>query len=351
MESKHTIMSSARSIGVYAMDSESVSADSIGVYAVVPSESQAFGIHNHQADEEEVSGSVLRISEDIFCLEKLMEDAIELEEAAEDSDDDDVTAGPSSLFSHSQPGPTGISGNLLTEDDDGVAEPQSDYAVHLPRPSISHSQPSLSSYEIKRKKKNKAHSKANRRDKRGSVKMPHDVELRYKAQLKHVHLRNTIKSMFQTEKGRFSSTSYIGTNDPLAEKIRYKLKDLVGTGSRGFRLYKWDGKVAVPIFDASGRLIAVLVGCPDDENWEFVNVGAAQALEDARPQCSFSPKSLKHRRGTYPALSTGISIGNGQKTPSNLVNNDANQRVVEHLATLDPFKRLASFSTGEFVFR
>jgi hypothetical protein len=347
--------------------------DSIGVYAVLPSimssqseKSKARPSLNRKrkriADLEASDSflNALEIDEENtgFCFDRLLEEAIQREEDASD-DDDDATepeldnAGPSSWISHSQTSPSVISRNLITENDEDVAEPELDYAVHHPPPSISHYQPSLSARDVKIKKKSKTHSRVSRQRKRAAnrEKMPGDFDVRLKIQKKHVHVLRTITSTFQTEEGRFSSTSYIGTNDRSANKLRFILEDLAGPGSLGYRLYQWDGKIAVPITDGSGRVIAVLVGRPDDENWEVVHLSAAQALEDARPKRRFPPKSLNHRRGTYPALHSGVSIGNGQKRPSNLVNDAENEKVVEHLATLSPFKRLAGFSSGESVFR
>ena len=106
-------------------------------------------------------------------------------------------------------------------------------------------------------------------------------------------------------------------------------------------------RLPAPVIDQSGRVIAVLAGHPEAEDWEAVHLAAAQALEDARSASSFPSSSLEHRRGNFQALMTGVSIGNGQQQPSNLRNSRVNKKVVDELGNATPFQRLAGYSSGE----
>lgn len=74
--------------------------------------------------------------------------------------------------------------------------------------------------------------------------------------------------------------------------------------------------VAVPVLDNNGRVIAILAGRPKNEtesSWRTVHDEALQAMLWGQKQASFTNKQLSHRRGKYPALSTGASFGGGQK--------------------------------------
>lgn len=66
------------------------------------------------------------------------------------------------------------------------------------------------------------------------------------------------------------------------------------------------------IVDKDGRIIAVLVGRPNDPGWRAVHRSAHVALQSARTRCRFLKKSKQHHRGDFPALTVGISYGGGQ---------------------------------------
>lgn len=105
-------------------------------------------------------------------------------------------------------------------------------------------------------------------------------------------------------------------------------------------------RAAIPIIDASGRLIGVLAGFPGSVlEWLKVHQEASRALEDARHQSKDSGGDNNHRRGKFQTLLCGVLHGGGQQKPGNLDNNDVNRQLVEELNSLEPFKRLAGFAT------
>jgi 2-keto-3-deoxy-L-rhamnonate aldolase RhmA len=71
------------------------------------------------------------------------------------------------------------------------------------------------------------------------------------------------------------------------------------------------------IVDIEGRIIAILLGRPEDPEWDEVVRKAAAAFTRARrageASGAFRPQDLKHRRGSYAVLSTGVSLGGGQQ--------------------------------------
>jgi hypothetical protein len=68
--------------------------------------------------------------------------------------------------------------------------------------------------------------------------------------------------------------------------------------------------------DSEGRIVAVLVGQPDDPEWVYVIGDAVKVMQDVREQGAamdlFSDKSLNHRRGEFLAIPVGVSFGGGQ---------------------------------------
>ncbi|KAJ7602797.1 hypothetical protein DFH06DRAFT_1351030 [Mycena polygramma] len=71
------------------------------------------------------------------------------------------------------------------------------------------------------------------------------------------------------------------------------------------------------IVDAHGRIIAILLGRPEDPDWDDVVRDAAKAMERARragyASGAFRSKDTEHRRGRYAVLSAGVSFGGGQE--------------------------------------
>ncbi|KJA14108.1 hypothetical protein HYPSUDRAFT_150797, partial [Hypholoma sublateritium FD-334 SS-4] len=104
-------------------------------------------------------------------------------------------------------------------------------------------------------------------------------------------------------------------------------------------------RVTRAIVDKDGRVIAVLAGRPDDPNWTSVHRSAHSALQLARRRCRFPKKTRNHRRGSFPALSAGISFGGGQKLPGNLHHSKTNKKQLDRLLGHQSFKRIAGFGS------
>jgi len=70
------------------------------------------------------------------------------------------------------------------------------------------------------------------------------------------------------------------------------------------------------VLDKEERIIAVLVGQPDDPQWgDTINAAAEVMREVERLGGSmdlFTEKNLHHRRGEFLAIPAGVSFGGGQ---------------------------------------
>ncbi|KAJ6522122.1 hypothetical protein DFH09DRAFT_938563, partial [Mycena vulgaris] len=107
------------------------------------------------------------------------------------------------------------------------------------------------------------------------------------------------------------------------------------------------------ILDAHGRIIAILLGRPEDPDWDDVVRDAVKAMNRARragrASGAFRRKDINHRRGRYALLSTGVSFGGGQKRPGNLVNSPKRQKIINYLLRNKSLRRLAGFQSSGFA--
>ncbi|KAJ7486287.1 hypothetical protein B0H11DRAFT_1714182, partial [Mycena galericulata] len=101
------------------------------------------------------------------------------------------------------------------------------------------------------------------------------------------------------------------------------------------------------ILDADGRIIAVLLGMPEDPDWPNVVNEAMKAMARARRSArrhGWRPSA--HRRGLYLALTTGVSFGGGQRRPGNLFNCRLRRRLIRRLLRNKAIQRLAGFQSS-----
>jgi hypothetical protein len=109
----------------------------------------------------------------------------------------------------------------------------------------------------------------------------------------------------------------------------------------------------MPIVDADGYIVVILVGHPDDAYWEKVEKEAIRNMREIQPLIGSSNDDHTHRRGTFTSLRCGFSYGGGQKKPQNFTpKNLSEARCVEHLNSRNCFQRIASFgSCKPIIFR
>ncbi|KAJ6524918.1 hypothetical protein DFH09DRAFT_1329279 [Mycena vulgaris] len=89
--------------------------------------------------------------------------------------------------------------------------------------------------------------------------------------------------------------------------------------------------------DIHGRIIAILLGRPEDPDWDNVVRDAVKAMNRAR------------RAGRKSVLSTGVLFGGGQKRPGNLVNSPKRQKIINYLLRNKSLRRLAGFQSSGFA--
>ena len=76
------------------------------------------------------------------------------------------------------------------------------------------------------------------------------------------------------------------------------------------------------ILDKKERVVAALVGRPDDPQWGNTVDAAAGVMREVERQGAdadlFTEDSLHHRRGQFLAIPAGVSFGGGQTVRSSL---------------------------------
>ncbi|KAJ7150172.1 hypothetical protein C8R43DRAFT_887525, partial [Mycena crocata] len=105
------------------------------------------------------------------------------------------------------------------------------------------------------------------------------------------------------------------------------------------------------ILDSEGRIIAILLGTPDDPDWDDVVDDAFHELKRARRYAErhglWSPSS--HRRGNYFPITAGASFGGGQRRPGNLRNSRRIRRLLRRLLRNKSIRRIMGFQSMGFA--
>ncbi|KAJ7932239.1 hypothetical protein B0H13DRAFT_1593482, partial [Mycena leptocephala] len=101
------------------------------------------------------------------------------------------------------------------------------------------------------------------------------------------------------------------------------------------------------ILDDQGRIIAILLGTPEDPDWADVIKDAVKAMQRARRLArkhgAWRPGTV-HRRGPHFLLTCGASFGGGQKRPGNLRNRRFFRRLIRRLLKNRNIRGLALYA-------
>jgi hypothetical protein len=123
--------------------------------------------------------------------------------------------------------------------------------------------------------------------------------------------------------------------------------------------------------DREERIIAVLVGRPDDPQWSDAIDAAAEVMQEVERQGGsmdlFADKCLHHRRGEFLAIPAGVSFGGGQmvqtwhmlfnlllmsftlQAPGNLAHTPAMRQLIRRILQSHSIKRIAGFQSSTYL--
>ncbi|GLB38703.1 hypothetical protein LshimejAT787_0505680 [Lyophyllum shimeji] len=200
--------------------------------------------------------------------------------------------------------------------------------------------------EVKRRKRNdRVHGKRRKRlDAEASLHGHHAP--RPKVIAAHVTSATAFQTDLDRQKLPATSCGYAAPSKLPGEGVYFtSLEEVL---AQGYRLIPWDGRAAMPLLCSEGRIFAVLAGqAADDATYAESCWQAYEAITAEGRDATFSYAETHHRRGDFPAVNVGTTMGLGATYPTNR-NNNAHGDMVSHLLQNQHIIRLANFADSAF---
>ncbi|KAJ7169284.1 hypothetical protein C8R43DRAFT_1121165 [Mycena crocata] len=114
---------------------------------------------------------------------------------------------------------------------------------------------------------------------------------------------------------RSGGGAWVGPRSTTSRRF-YTLPELL---EDGYEYVEWNGRDPKLILDSEGRIIAILLGTPDDPDWADI---IKEAVQELRP---------------------GVSFGGGQRRPGNLRNSRRIRRMLRRLLRSKAIRRIMGF--------
>ncbi|KAG6826235.1 hypothetical protein H0H92_000619 [Tricholoma furcatifolium] len=143
-----------------------------------------------------------------------------------------------------------------------------------------------------------------------------------------------------------ASTGFTGLSGKASEQ-GWGFQSLQEALDAGYELIKWDGRTCVPLQCKEGRVFAVLVGQPDCPGYAAACTGAYDAIAQEAGKERFNDNETHHKRGDFPAVNVGVTMGPGSHRPSN-VQSGAHSAMLRRLLANRDIIRLANFTDAAF---
>ncbi|KAJ7742924.1 hypothetical protein DFH07DRAFT_890801 [Mycena maculata] len=113
--------------------------------------------------------------------------------------------------------------------------------------------------------------------------------------------------------------------------------------------FAWDGWSCRPLIDGKNRVFAVLAGRPRrDEHGHDSYAAVIAAATALFAHYSALATGFFGRRGSFLAVSHGVSFGGGQKRPGNLLNSKINNSICAAMCQHWAILRIVGFTNGMF---
>ncbi|KAJ7740988.1 hypothetical protein B0H14DRAFT_2407444 [Mycena olivaceomarginata] len=105
------------------------------------------------------------------------------------------------------------------------------------------------------------------------------------------------------------------------------------------------------ILDADGRIVAVLLGRPEGDDWDDVIAEMVRVMDGVRARGVkrgvFKRKNRRHCRGDFYVIKGGLTKGPGQKKPGNLALPKEYRRLLELITSNPAIRRIAGFQSSK----
>ncbi|KAJ7846129.1 hypothetical protein B0H13DRAFT_2363214 [Mycena leptocephala] len=185
--------------------------------------------------------------------------------------------------------------------------------------------------EIERHRRNQraAYRRAKRRQKARQAQGPYDRKPDPRYTQTHREERHFVAFDLEDTSYSTGGWAWLGRR---SKKATGRLRTFEELKRDGARLLEWNGRDPKLIVDCQGRIIAILLGTPEDPDWPGVMKDAIAWLRYVRRLArrrGVWRKGIVHRRGRYFVITAGVSFGGGQMRPGNLSNSHFIRRLIE----------------------
>ncbi|KAF7346870.1 hypothetical protein MVEN_01438900 [Mycena venus] len=270
--------------------------------------------------------------------------AVESTDEGWEDEDDVISEAPSPLTPSPASSAASSRSNSPPPDASGSGSTPLSIPNQAPAPALDQSAP----LDIERHRRNQQAAKRRSAKRKGNrdTQTPYDrvLDPRYP----QTHREETPRSAgFNLANAPISAGgSWIGRRSKKATFRTLQTSELYDDGAE---LIEWDGINPKLVVDDQGRIIAVLLGTPEDPDWADVIKEAVKAMRRARRLArqhgAWRPGTV-HRRGPQFLLTSGVSLGGGQKRPGNLRNTRFFRRLIRRLLKNKSIRRIAGFQSS-----
>ncbi|KAG6809553.1 hypothetical protein H0H92_015830 [Tricholoma furcatifolium] len=161
----------------------------------------------------------------------------------------------------------------------------------------------------------------------------------------HVHGAASISTSLKREDLPVGENAFIARHAKLEEQ-GWSFQTLGEALDAGYQLIQWDGRTCKPLVCKDGRIFAVLAGQPNDPSYEESCRLATEAIMQEGRNATFTQSELNHKRGNFPAVNVGVTMGLGATYPTNL----GHSSMMDRLLNNPHIQRLAHFADGTCSF-
>ncbi|KAG6849243.1 hypothetical protein H0H93_010125 [Arthromyces matolae] len=199
------------------------------------------------------------------------------------------------------------------------------------------------------------HSHSRRANKRANVFAAQGHVPSARTRFAHHFGTSSVQTALSSENLPVNYGAYTAKKDGL-KKGDTKAWTLSELKKEGLVVLEWDGQtdfpppprsVSRPIVDKEGRIIAALVGQPQDPSFSKAATSAYETIAREGNAAAFRREESIHRRGPYPAVHCGVVHAKGTTEPVD-VNCRRHAAMVNRLLADPNIRRLASFASASF---
>ncbi|KAJ7716374.1 hypothetical protein B0H16DRAFT_1741301 [Mycena metata] len=258
-------------------------------------------------------------------------------------DEEDVDSKPPSPLSSAPPSPASSTHSSPLSSPPSSPTPT---RAASPSPAVESAGSSLQSVGIEKQRRKKAAADRRRvRRQQGAAAGPYARGLSKRSVQAY---REQSPHRIQVDAARLTTptgSAWIGRRSSPARRV-ITLPEL---DELDCELVEWNGKDPKLIVDREGRVIAILLGQPDDPDWSTVIKEACKALASARRaavRLGVWRPGPAHRRGRHFQVGGGASLGGGQRRPGNLRQTRPMRRLFLKLLRNSYIRRIAGFQSA-----